>query len=149
MVLEQIGKRMNGPMPINAVIEFEGYMKNKVNDKYVLIFSRAPKIVADPKLKIGSPIEYEKREKDGDFDEDKPEKAQELAAIDIAIPQKKVALQPLDNEEADGSTQMNNKDRQLMDCNNPELNPFSVNFGANVENQDTTASASPEKGQSP
>lgn len=92
MVLEQIGKRMNGPMPINAVIEFEGYMKNKVNDKYVLIFSRAPKIVADPKSKIGSPIEYEKREKDGDFDEDKPEKVQELAAIDISLPQKKVAL---------------------------------------------------------
>lgn len=40
-----------------------------------------------------------------------------------------------------GLSKLNSKDLQLMDSNNPEMNPFSVNFA----NADTTASASPEK----
>jgi hypothetical protein len=38
MVLEQIAKKMRGPVPINGVIEFSGYMKNKINDKHLIIF---------------------------------------------------------------------------------------------------------------
>jgi hypothetical protein len=38
MVLEQIFKKMHGHVPENAVIEFSGYMKNKVNDKHLIIF---------------------------------------------------------------------------------------------------------------
>ena len=91
MVLEQIGKRMLGPVPQNGVIEFEGYMKNKVNNKHVIIFSRAPKLVATPCLRIGEPIEYEKREERGDFKEES-KIAQEIAQIDITVPQKKVEL---------------------------------------------------------
>lgn len=34
----------------------------------------------------------------------------------------------MDVEAMSESTQMNNKDRQLMDNNNPEINPFSTNF---------------------
>ena len=51
----------------------------------------------------------------------------------------------MDADEASISTQMNSKDRMLMDKNNPELNPFSVNFSAGAQEQDTTASASPNK----
>ena len=80
---------MTGPVPQNGVIEFEGYMKNKVNNKYVIIFSRAPKLIATPSIRIGDPFEYEKREERGDFEESK---INQLDSIDIMIPQKKVEL---------------------------------------------------------
>ena len=141
MVLEQIGKRMLGPVPPNGVIEFEGYMKNKVNNKHVIIFSRAPKLIATPSLRIGDPQEYEKREERGDFAEES--KIAEIDTIDISVPQKKVELLSMDNNDQTESNKLNSKDRMLMDSNNPELNPFSTNFN----NQDTTASASPNKGE--
>ena len=83
MVLEQIGRRMAGPVPLNGVIEFEGYMKNMVNEKHVLIFARAPKLVATPSARIGEPTEYEKRVQSGCFEDGKQE---ELDKIDITIP---------------------------------------------------------------
>jgi len=68
MVLEQIFKKMHNHVPLNAVIEFSGYMKNKINDKHLIIFQRPPKIVAQPNMMIGDPIEFEKRKERGDFE---------------------------------------------------------------------------------
>ena len=51
----------------------------------------------------------------------------------------------MDTSDASEVTKMNSKDIQLMDKNNPELNPFSVKFGASNGDQETTASASPNK----
>ena len=132
MVLEQIAKKMQGPVPTLGVIQFQGYMKNKVNNKHLIIFAKPPKLVATPHLKIGEPLEYEKRLEKGDFSSN----AAELEKIDIDVPVKQAVLQPMDsfdNEEATKSTdytqKLNNKDLQLMNNNNPEeqsMNPFNV-----------------------
>ena len=56
----------------------------KVNNKHVIIFSRAPKLIATPSLRIGEPLEYEKREERGDFEEES--KIIEIEKIDISVP---------------------------------------------------------------
>ena len=120
---------MQGVVPQNGVIEFEGYMHNKVNEKHVIIFSRAPKLIAAPSLRIGTPEEYETREKNGEFEaEGENSKVAEFDQIDIRVPQKKVELQPMDIDEAE--SKLNSKDRALMENPNPEeqINPFSTNF---------------------
>ena len=131
---------MIGPVPANGVIEFEGYMKNKVNNKHVIIFSRAPKLVATPCQRIGDPLDYEKREERGDFQEES--KIVEIEKIDISVPQKKVELQPMDANDLDGATKLNQKDIQLLDSNNPEINPFSVSSYCNNNNTNDSTAAS-------
>ena len=38
MVLDQIKGKMRDDVPIHGVIEFSGYMKNKINGKNLIIF---------------------------------------------------------------------------------------------------------------
>lgn len=67
MVLDQIQQKIRGVIPVNGVIEFTGYMKNKINNKHLIIFQRPPKLIATPLITIGDPLEYEKRQEKGDF----------------------------------------------------------------------------------
>lgn len=70
-------------------------MKNKINNKHLVIFSKAPKIIAHPTEVIGDPLEYEKREEQGDFTDEN--KLQTLNSIDLTVPIKKVELQPMES----------------------------------------------------
>lgn len=58
---------MRGVIPKNGVIEFTGYIKNKINGKNLIIFQRPPKLISAPQHQIGDPIEYEKRAERGDY----------------------------------------------------------------------------------
>ena len=88
MVLEQIAKKMQAPVTNLGVIQFQGYMKNKVNNKHLIIFAKPPKLIATPSPKIGEPLEYEKRLDRGDFSSG----AAELDKIDIDVPIKQAVL---------------------------------------------------------
>ena len=81
---------MHGHVPENAVVEFSGYMKNKVNDKHLIIFQRPPKIVAQTTMQIGDPCEFEKRKERGDFES--ADLIKKFEQIDISVPTKKVEL---------------------------------------------------------
>ena len=114
---------MRGTIPKNGVIEFLGYVKNKINGKNLIIFQRPPKLISVPSYQIGDPIEFEKRFENDDF----IKKIDDLNKIDIKIPMKKFNVQPMDEFDADFESleaKMNNKDRKML--NNPEegLNPF-------------------------
>ena len=149
MVLEQIAKKMSGVVPTNGVIQFQGYMKNKVNNKHLIIFQRPPKLIATPGQRIGEPLEYEKREEKGDFENN----MEELDKIDVEIPMKKAQLQPMDsfdceqtNKQSEYTQKLNNKDLQMIN-NNPEectANPFNMS-----KQYDSTEGSSTEKSKSP
>jgi hypothetical protein len=59
---------MRGTIPKNGVIEFTGYVKNKINGKNLIIFQRPPKLISKPNFEIGKPEEYEKRIECNDFE---------------------------------------------------------------------------------
>ena len=67
MMLETVMTKSKIQIPVKGIIEFQGYMKNKINNKHLVIFSKAPKIIAHPNDVIGDPLEFEKREEQGDF----------------------------------------------------------------------------------
>ena len=73
---------MRGQVPKNGVIEFTGYVKNKINGKNLIIFQRPPKLISQPEYVIGSPLEYEKRIDNEDF----IKKKEELEKLDLTVP---------------------------------------------------------------
>lgn len=116
---------MRGTIPKNGIIEFLGYVKNKINGKNLIIFQRPPKLICAPNYQIGDPLEYEKRMENEDY----IRKCEEFKHIDITIPIKKANVQPMDEYDSDFEgmdAKMNQKDKRIL--NNPEEggNPFSM-----------------------
>ena len=119
---------MKAMPPRLGVIEFKMYIKQEINGKTIIIFQRAPKLIANPKVQIGAPVDYDQRMKNRDYNKLK----EEFDKVDLKIPEKEIKVQPMEDDPEEIIDQnLNEKDRQIL--NNPEEekknNPFKVATG--------------------
>lgn len=105
-------------------------MKKKVGERNVLVIMRPPKVITVASQLIGDPLEYETRKKERHYED----LLDEFEKMDITIPIKKTKVQPMEIDE-DEETKLNERDRRLLEVDNPEeeyINPFSTNLTEQV-----------------
>ena len=128
MLLAAHDKGIN--LKVNDVIELQGYQKNKINDKHLIILSRAPIRKAECKVQIGLQKTLEWAD-DQDFEE-----LVQGVSLDIPMPkQPVVSVLSMDTPAI-----LNKKDTEIIE--NPEDEELKMNpFGDCTEIQYTPIAA--------